>query len=321
MKAVKHFYFKPSKKMDVLNIEVSCFKNYVTPDNPRPVSLLTWLKSAKYRHQVEAIRSTEEKAKRDQLKAALPAITPSGLFRRREEKALLKHSGLIQFDIDLKENGHISNYSVLKKELCKIVNVAYVGLSVSGRGYWGLIPIANPMRHKAHFAALKEDFARFGIILDDKPGNVASLRGYSYDPGGLFNPDAKPYTRVKEKSQNKIYRRSTHSTLKEVDAEKIEAILSQIEAKRIDITAGGYRPWFEIAAALANEFGEAGRDYFHRISQFYSGYNSGECDRQFTACLRRPYRYTLGTVFDVALQYGIEYKEVFGYPKQRPFII
>lgn len=174
----------------VLNIEVSCFKNYDTAHSPKSINLLKWLRSDKYRYEVERIRSIENKADRDKLKEKLPGITPSGLCSYRAEKNHTKHSGLIQFDIDLKGNEHIGNYADLKKHICNIPNVAYCGLSVSGKGYWGLIPIAYPDKHKLHFAAMEAAFAKLGIKIDPAPANVASLRGYSYDANGYFNHSA-----------------------------------------------------------------------------------------------------------------------------------
>ncbi len=38
-----------------------------------------------------------------ELKLRYQPITPSGIFSNRAERHLLKHSGLIQFDIDYKE--------------------------------------------------------------------------------------------------------------------------------------------------------------------------------------------------------------------------
>lgn len=295
--------------MSVLSVSVSCFRNYYTADNPQPVNLITWLRSGKYAQEVAEIRQAETKEERDKIKATLPAITPSGIFTQREAAALVEHSGLIQFDIDFADNSHIANFGELKAELCKLPEIAYCGLSVSGRGFWGLIPIAFPERHKEHFAALQKDFARFGISLDSKPGNVASLRGYSYDPEAYFNHAAKPYTRLEIEKAEQYSRRPQPPQMMGSEAEKVEAIIFQIEMNRMDITAG-YAAWFEIAAALANEFGEGGRDYFHRISQYYPRYSVSEADRQFTACLRHRYRYSMGSLYQIALDYGIEYRAI-----------
>ena len=55
------------------------------------------------------------------------------------------------------------------------------------------------------------------------------------------------------------------------DAAEIEEIIQQIETKQIDI-ATAYSDWRDIGFALADGFGESGRDYFHRISKFYPAY-------------------------------------------------
>ena len=161
----------------VLNVNVSSFANYTASVNPKDVNLLNWLTSSKYAAEVERIRTTQDKVKQKDMKAELPAITPSGTFTERKETALIKHSSFIQFDIDLKINKHIKNYNKLKEEIAKIPNVAYCGLSVSGEGYWGLILVAYPDKHKEHFRFILNWFKRYGINVDDKPSNVASLRG------------------------------------------------------------------------------------------------------------------------------------------------
>jgi len=179
----------------ILNIEVSCFADYNTPDNPRPVNLLQWLTNKKYADKVTAIRNIADKEHRDRIKATLPAITPSGLFIYRAKKNLIRHSGFIQIDIDQKGNEAIENYSDLKKEICKIPNIAYCGLSVSGKGYWGLIPIEQPDKHYQYFKLIEKWFKDKGLIIDKAPKSVSSLRGYAYDPDGYFNHAAKPLKR------------------------------------------------------------------------------------------------------------------------------
>jgi hypothetical protein len=188
-------------KESVLNVEVSCFKNYDTPQDPKTINLMIWLTSTKYKDKVESIRSNNNKKERDSCKATLPAITPSGIFSYRRQDNLINHSGLIQIDIDLTEkNKLISNWENLKSELTKLPNIAYLGRSVSGRGYWGLIPIPpDPDGHKLYFDSLKDIFLlNWGIELDDKPKNVASLRGYSFDEEAYFNHHAKPFQHKKE---------------------------------------------------------------------------------------------------------------------------
>ena len=215
----------------VLDVEVSCFKNYWEEKNPRNVNLIAWLTSNKYQNKVDAIRAIDDKAKRGEIKATLPAITPSGQFRTREtkvplEEKLIKHSGLIQLDMDNLSKGDLD---IFKKELQKLKNIAYLGESVSGLGLWALIPIPpDPASHKAYFDKLLETFGnRYGITLDNKPKNVASLRGYSYDPEAYFNHSATPFLIKKEPIPKQV----TTVSNKEIDSLGLEdSIIKKLEA-------------------------------------------------------------------------------------------
>lgn len=308
---------EPAIQHSILNVEVSAWGNYFEAKTPKPVILMKWLTSSKYAAQVEAIRKATTKQERDAMKAQLPAITPSGTFSRREEGGLLKHSGLIQIDIDFKENTHIANFTELKEQLARVQNIAYLGLSVSGTGFWGLVPILHPDKHKQHFAALKNDFLNWGIRLDEKPGNVASLRGYSWDDEAHFNHHATPYAKLYEAKPEAYKPNPSASFEANTEAEKVEATLKQIEGRNFDITKG-YGNWFSLGCALANEFNETGREYFHRISQFHKGYSQRETDNQFNRCLSRRYSFTLATFFEVAKQHGFTWKEVLVKPSVKP---
>ncbi len=290
----------------ILHVTVSCFKDYQTPDNPKDVDLLAWLRSEKYHAAVEQIRSIKDKEHRDQLKATLPAVTPSGKFNYRNADSLVRHSSFLQFDIDLKENQHIKNYSSLKDQLCNIVNVAYCGLSASGLGYWGVIPISYPEQHKAHFEALKRDFAKYGIAIDEKPKNVASLRGYSWDADAYFNHNAKVYTKTwkPEKRQREYVPTDCNGS---DTRQRVEQLIQQIQSLHLDITAS-YATWFELGCSLANEFGEGGREYFHLISQYHPQYKETATDKQFSHCLKHNYQFKINTFFHHSKLSGIKYE-------------
>lgn len=295
----------------VLDVEVSCFASYFKESEPRPVNLLTWLRSGKYAEAVERLRTVENKTERDRLKAQLPAITPSGTFTRREAGCLVRHSGLLQFDIDLKENRHLGNYADLKDHLRNLPSVAYCGLSASGLGFWGLVPIARPEQHGAHFDALKAAFAglgRKGIVLDGKPRNVASLRGYSFDPDGYFNHQARPFTALHQPAPVRP-RPFVATPGAEEERAKVEAIVGEIVRRGVDLTAD-YGDWCALGFALVSEFGEGARDLFHQVSQFHPKYERRECDRQFTYLVKDGSRkITLGTFFHLASLAGIEPSE------------
>jgi hypothetical protein len=86
---------------------------------------------------------------------------------------------------------------------------------------------------------------------------------------------------------------------------EVEEIISRIEANSIDI-ATAYSDWRDIGFAFASEFGEQGRDYFHRISRYYTDYSTNECDKQFDKCLKaNGSGVTLKTFFHKAKSAGI----------------
>ena len=87
--------------------------------------------------------------------------------------------------------------------------------------------------------------------------------------------------------------------------EDIETITQRIEASCIDITSG-YDNWRDLGFALSEELGEAGRDYFHRISRFNSDYNHAEADKQYDRCLKaHGSGVTIKTFFQKAKEAGI----------------
>jgi VirE N-terminal domain/Primase C terminal 2 (PriCT-2) len=263
--------------------KVSYFKNVADVSNPVTVNLLTFLSSEKHRENVLKIRAIPDKETRDRLKVQLlPGITPSGVFSHRSEAHLIQHSGLLAGDIDFKDNPYTPES--IKDFVCGFHQVAYCALSASGQGIWFLVPIEQPNHHKEHFAALHSKFASEGIQLDKAPANVASFRFYSYDPNAYYNPDAVPFgllQAVQLDIKPTIYKAPISSD----DAAKVESILQQIEAHRMDIT-DGYDNWAKFGFSFAAAFGEQGRDYFHRLSQYHPKYSTGKTDDQYTKCLR-----------------------------------
>ncbi|NLO03768.1 MAG: hypothetical protein GX126_15850, partial [Bacteroidales bacterium] len=93
---------------------------------------------------------------------------------------------------------------------------------------------------------------------------------------------------------------SDNSTMNDV-----EIIIQRLEESHSDITAN-YSDWRDIGFSFADEFGEAGRDYFHRASRFYPEYSQTVCDKQFDNCLKaKGHGVTIKTFFHLAQQAGI----------------
>jgi len=292
-------------KDSILNINVSCFA-HCKATTPSDVNLLVWLTSNKHRDKVEQIRKLQDEGLQKEIKKTLPAITPSGRFLYRDTDHLIEHTGFITFDIDADKNPHISDFAKVRDQISHIKNVAYCGLSVRGRGCWGLVPIpkSTPKEHKQRFDALAKDFAAFGLILDPACSDVCRLRIYSWDPDAYFNHSAEIYTKAFRHEAPRLPRPPAGDT-----RDKVEAVISQIKERQIDMTQDYKGEWFGLAAALANEFGEGGRGYFHTLSMFHSGYDVRATDKMFDGVLKRRYeKWSIGTLFALAKNYGITLK-------------
>ena len=96
-----------------------------------------------------------------------------------------------------------------------------------------------------------------------------------------------------------------HNTSDTDTASRVEALIAELRASGRDITAD-YGDWLKVGFALASEFGESGRRYFHEISSLYSGYERQECDKKYDQCLKSDNGKTnIATLFYLAEQQGV----------------
>ena len=120
----------------------------------------------------------------------------------------------------------------------------------------------------------------------------------------IFNPQEWLPNTDLPSNETPVKQAILETPLNQVQKE-VEEIISRIEAKSIDI-ATAYSDWRDIGFAFASEFGEQGRDYFHRISRYYTDYSTNECDKQFDKCLKaNGSGVTLKTFFHKAKSAGI----------------
>lgn len=85
----------------------------------------------------------------------------------------------------------------------------------------------------------------------------------------------------------------------------VEVIIQRLEESHTDITSN-YADWRDVGFALADEFGESGRDYFHRVSIFYPEYSHSDCDKQYDNCLKaNGHGVSIKTLFHLVQQAGI----------------
>ena len=269
------------------------------------ISLARALFSDAWRAKVEAVRAEADPAKQKALKDALPCFTPAGTFRHVSRAGLQTPSRFLCVDIDYKPEKGINNALAgydLKAEISRVPCVAYCGLSCRGAGYFVIIPIADPAKYRDYYIALQVDFERCGLMIDPACKDISRKRFVSWDADPYINTAATPYAYTLPEREH-----ATRETLgRDLDASetaaKVEAVIKSCEANRWDITAD-YGDWVRLLSALAATFGEAGRDYAHRISALYSGYQQSETDAKFTSLLRHPeYKTGIGSFFWIARQ-------------------
>jgi len=284
---------------NILHVKVTSYKNKELKD-PKTVWLDEFLKDEKYKSLIEKIRMTTDEKEQITLKLRLSGCTPSCVI----DNGQIKPSGIMCLDIDFKDNTSVSNFSDFKKLLRKIENVAYCSLSARGQGYFLLVPISNPAKHKEHFKSLEMDFARCGITIDPACKNVNRLRFTTWDPEPYINLKAKPYTFIFSPA---LTVNTSYPDSPSID--RVEALILEIEDRVIDITVG-HGPWLRIGFALANTFGEdPGREFFHRLSMWSDQYEATNVDRQFTNCLKaqdpEKKKIHINTLFYIAKEYGV----------------
>ena len=286
------FQFPKVEKKNPLDVKVSFYKDKYATEGEE-ISLKDFLFSDKYKDIAALIRSgatpEQRHAIKDEHSAELPCVTPSGLFHGRGAANLVEHSGLLCVDIDGHDN---SEETMLKVQsiLSSLPYVAYASHSISGDGFFALVPIEHPELHKAHFLALEKEFKEaYGIVIDKSCKDVSRLRYASYDEHPYYNPNATSYYHefVEPQKQGTVFH-TTYSTspsfsgdydvtrsVKDLD-KKIEKV-----KEKGTLVAEVFDDWFRLGMSLAT-LGEEGRARYHAISSISPRYDKEECDKDYT---------------------------------------
>ena len=266
--------------------------DYLTQPDPSITPLLQRVRESKSPEELKAN------------KKLLPCITPHGTFRQRNDSGLIAHSGLIQIDMDRKDNTDILNWESIPDILKLDQHIAYVGKSASGSSFWGLIPIEDPDCHSGHWEAIQEHFRiQYGITLDPCTKALPHPRFYAYDPDGYVNPDAVTFTK-RIKAEPVQHRTQVRTDLRDMD--KFNAYIRDICDTKTDIT-GGLKQWMKVGTAIKSELGPSGEDAFIDICQFSPTFSEAECRRTYRTL--KPQKLTLGTFYFICRKYGIEPEE------------
>lgn len=262
------------------------------------------------------------------IKDSLPAITPAGIFSHRDNDSCTEYSGLAVFDIDGKSqdpkwtsSDAVNFINSIQFRNNKHILLAFI--SPSGNGVKIIARHDAPKeKHRDVYRALKQHFESLhGFIIDNAP-DISRLMYLSQTPHTFRNFKAEPFqfqdippaltlhpiTDAKSNHQSlsaKISANKQAST-SDSDSVKLDAICEWISHTGIDIT-DHYNEWQNIAFALANEFGENGRNAFHIISQNHAEYDATKCDAKYTDAIKTHRGLVeFGTVIHLAQLQGFE---------------
>lgn len=263
---------------------------------------LALVQNGAYSKQVQAFQNSAALSKDQQaeIKQLIPAVTISGTFKDTVKNAnLLAHSGLICIDFDA-----VQNPAQLKAELSKDPYTFAALLSASGNGLAAIVKI-EPDKHLEAFTGLKAYyFKNYGQLIDASCKNVSRLRFLSVDPALFTNPSSKLF---KEYQKAPTKQKVVNTVL---TGNEFEELLDRICRGSYDLTEGVYSNYLTIGFALAAEFGEKGREYFHAVAAQNVKYDPAKADKQFTYCLRDTGQNKVGiaTFYYYAKQAGVELK-------------
>lgn len=243
-------------------------------------------------------------------KKMLPGATLSGLFAlyeddslthpgqrvmvSRRESHLKQHTGWLAIDIDLQDNLQITDFESILKVARFRPEIGLLMRSCSGTGYFGLVRLAYPERHKDQFKALFKEYAAIGIMLDKACSNIGRVRFASWDdPEHIYiNENVVPYKGLEEDQSQLVSLvsrqayRSNHANVdyqvecnsnfweqRRVQDRLIEVIVQELVGNHRNITES-YDEWVKAGWALRSH--PYGLDLFHQLSSCSSKYNEAQ---------------------------------------------
>ena len=263
------------------------------------------IKNSNYKNEVDFYRlkfSELGKKGAEPFKQKIPVVAVSGIFNECVKNANLKeHSGYICVDIDkLTDELLIDTKNKLKDD--KYVESFFT--SCGGSGLAVIIKI-DPSKHLESFLGLEEYFFKtYQTTIDKSCKNVSRYRFYSYDTDIFINKKSKVFKQYVKPLYNKKEVVNTILTGNEFD-ELINKVISSGRNLAED-----YDTYLKIGFALADEFGESGRQYFHAVSSMSNKYETKSCDRQYTHCISAGgnKKIKIGTFYYFCKLNGIELK-------------
>jgi len=214
--------------------------------------ILLRIKEGNSQDLVENIRKEKDKESRSLLKQQLPAICFSGKFNKREDKAIIEHSGLICLDFD----GFKTKKSLKQKrlEIEKDKYTRAVFTSPSGNGLKVLVAIPeDPDNHKKYFLSLQDYY--HCDEFDPTSKNISRVCYESYDPNLYYNNDSETYTSMETVSYEQYEYSIDPPTLIIKEQDVIVSRLKKWWEAKYGMVEGERNNNIYILAAALNDFG------------------------------------------------------------------
>lgn len=255
--------------------------------------------------KVRSIDRSKDEIAYKQAKSKVLSFTPSCVCASTTAKEIKQVNPLIAVDLDEKDNKGLS-IEEMRTKINSLPYVMYSSLSVGGRGMYALITISESNKNdfKGVFNALNEDFKALGLTLDSSCVNVNRERYMSYDDNEYWNTKCEIYTKkisipTQAHDTHKRVESSAKTTLTEKDKQKVDLMIEDIKANKIQLTKN-HTDTLGLGNAIANVWGEEGRGLFHLIRSQREGYDEYKTDKTFDDMLYNNgdnERYGLGLIF------------------------
>lgn len=249
---------------------ITIFQDIKSTSTPffKPIDvILNRIRDGKSKDLVMGIRKEKDKTQRNVLKQSLPAICFSGTFNKREDKALIDHSGFICLDFDGYATAKEMNDD--KQRISMDEHTYSVFVSPSGNGLKVIVKIPqDPENHKNYFNSLERHFD--SKYFDKTSKNISRVCYESYDKDIYINRDSKTWDTVAEHEYVEMDRVASKLTIPITNENKIVDILMRWWVKRYGLVEGERNNNVYILAAAFNDYGVNKSLAEYVMSQFES---------------------------------------------------
>lgn len=241
---------------------ITLFKNLTSLSNPTFVGVddaLARIRNGESREMVEAVRSENDKSKRDEIKQKLPAVCFSGKFKKRYMSHLEEHSGFLILDFD---DYSADKAKTRKHELKKDPYIYAAWVSPSGLGVKALvkIPACSAEQHRLYFKAIRN---HFNDEPDTSGSDVSRVCFESYDPELYVNKLSQTFTHLPDEDEfDKPYAGDPFEFMQRpprlavVDPDQIyERVIQWLSNKGHEFSEGGRNEYVLRVAGALNRFG------------------------------------------------------------------